>query len=68
MLNRNALRGRIAEKGMTQEQVARELGITPKTFGVKMKTGKFGLDEAEKLIRILEIEKPEKIFFSQTVA
>ena len=68
MLDRNKLRGRIAEKEMTQEQVANEMGINPKTFSSKLKTGKFGLDEADKLIEILEIKNPAEIFFSQTVA
>lgn len=68
MLNRNMLRGKIVEKGMTEKQVAKEIGMSSKTFSLKMKSGKFGLDEADKIIALLEIEKPEQIFFSQTVA
>jgi transcriptional regulator with XRE-family HTH domain len=62
------LRGKIVEKGMTEKQVAKEIGMSSKTFSLKMKSGKFGLDEADKIIALLEIEKPELIFFSQTVA
>lgn len=68
MLNRNMLRAKIVEKGMTEGQVAKQLGMTPKTFSVKMKTGKFGLDEADMMIHILDIEKPELIFFSEKVS
>lgn len=68
MLNANLLRAKIVENGMTQEEVAKAIGITPKTFSLKINSGKFGLDEADKLIELLKIEKPERIFFADTVA
>ena len=67
MINRNALRGKIAENGMTQETVAKAIGMSPATFTRRMKDGVFGTDEAEKMISILKIDNPSYIFFNQEV-
>ena len=67
MLNQNLLRAKIAENGMTQEEVAKNIGMTPKTFSLKIKNGKFGLDEADRMIDLLKIDKPELIFFADRV-
>lgn len=67
MINANLIRARIVELGMNQEQVAKEMKISPKTFSIKMKTGAFGLNEADKMIRILKITEPAKYFFAQEV-
>lgn len=67
MIDTNALRGRIAEKGLSQARVAEMLGITPKTFYEKMGRGVFGSDEVEVMIDILEIEDPVRIFFAKKV-
>ena len=45
------------------KDVAIELGITPKTFYLKMKKGVFGSDEIEKMIDFLDINDPKAIFF-----
>lgn len=68
MINANKIRGRIAEMGMTQKQVAEEIGMSEKTFSIKMNNGKFGLDEADRIIKVLKIEQPEKYFFTNDVA
>ena len=68
MINANLIRARIVELGMTQEQVAEKMEISAKTFSVKMKSGKFGLDEADKMIDILKIKEPERYFFAHDVA
>lgn len=62
MIAVNKLRGIIAERGMSQRQVAEQLGITEKTFYTKMKKGVFGTDEVEKMIDILSIDNPVEIF------
>ena len=67
MIDTNALRGRIAEKGYSQTEVARHIGISPKTFYNKMSKGVFGSDEIEKMITFLNIEDPAKIFFANIV-
>lgn len=67
MIDTNALRGKIYEKGYSQRKVAEEIGITAKTFYSKMSTGVFGSDEIEKMIDLLDIEEPAKIFFAKNV-
>lgn len=52
----NLLRGIIVSKGMTQEQVARLIGISPKTFYNKMKKGVFDTDEVRRIGAVLEID------------
>ena len=65
MIDTNALRGRIAEKGLSQSRVAKHIGITPETFYRKMNRGVFGSDEIEKMVSLLEIEDPVRIFFKK---
>jgi len=64
-MNANKLRGIIVEKGLTQEQVAKAIGITPKTFYTKMKKGVFGTDEVMRIAKLLEIEDPGAIFLAK---
>lgn len=64
MIDTNALRGIIVANGLTQEKVARNIGINPKTFGKKMKKGVFGSDEIEAMIKLLAIENPMAVFFA----
>lgn len=65
MINVNALKGKIAERGKTQTDVAKAIGIAPKTFYDKMSKGVFGSDEIEIMIDYLRIEDPMKIFFGK---
>ena len=67
MVDCNKLRGCIVANGKTQEEVARLIGITPKTFYCKMKKGVFGSDEIEKMIDLLGIDDPLSIFFAKSV-
>lgn len=64
MIQVNKLRGIIAENGLSQADVAKEIGITPKTFYGKMKNGVFGSDEIEVMIKLLNIKDPASIFFA----
>lgn len=64
MIDTNALKGIIVANGLTQQDVAREIGIAPKTFYAKMKKGVFGSDEMEDMIELLNIENPGAIFFA----
>lgn len=63
-MNSSKLRGVIAERGFSQRDVANAIGISEKTFYLKMKKGVFGTDEAEKMIKLLGIENPAEIFLS----
>lgn len=67
MVDANKLRGCIVAQGKTQEEVAKFIGIAPKTFSLKMKKGVFGSDEIEKMIELLDIDDPLSIFFARTV-
>ncbi len=67
MIATEKLRGIIAEQGLSQRQVAKQLGMTEKTFYAKMKKGVFGTDEVDQMIALLGIENPAEIFFAQTV-
>ena len=67
MVDANKLRGCIVSNGMTQEEVARSIGISPKTFYAKMKKRVFGSDEIEKMIELLSIDDPMPIFFAKSV-
>ena len=65
MVDVNKLRGCIVSNGMTQEQVAKALGITPKTFYLRMKKRVFLSDEIEQMIDMLGIDDPMPIFFAK---
>lgn len=65
MIKTDKLRGRIAECGYSQKDVAKAIGITPKTFYEKMKIGVFGSDEIQVMIDKLAIEDPVAIFFAE---
>ncbi len=67
MIDTNKLRGVIAERGESQASVAKALGITPKTFYEKMKSGVFGSDEIYLMIKKLKIDNPVDIFFVDKV-
>jgi transcriptional regulator with XRE-family HTH domain len=67
MLDRNALKAEIVRNGLTQKEVAKALGISEKTFISRMRRGVFGTDEAEKMIKVLDIKNPMDIFFAAEV-
>lgn len=63
MVDTTRLKSIIVLNETTQEEVARELGMTPKTFYLKMKRKIFGSDEIEKMIDLLHIDDPMSVFF-----
>lgn len=65
MIKTNELRGLMVAKGMKQYEVAQAIGISPTSMQRKLKAGVFGSDEIEKLIQLLDIKHPEKIFFAK---
>jgi DNA-binding XRE family transcriptional regulator len=64
IIQTNKLLGILAEKGVTQKEMASAIGVTPKTFYSKMKKGIFGSNEIEIMIRKLDIKDPGNIFFN----
>lgn len=67
MVNTAELRGVIAKNGKTQSDVAKILGMSPKTFYLRMSKGVFGSDEIQVMIDELHIDNPMDIFFAKTV-
>ena len=67
MIRTDLLRGKIAEKGFSQADVAKALKMTDKSFYNKMKKGIFKSDEMYKLIEVLDIENPIEIFFAKEI-
>lgn len=65
MIDTKALKGIIVSRDLSQQDVAKYLGIAPKTFYDKMKKGVFGSDEMESMIKLLNIENPVDIFFAK---
>jgi len=65
MIQIEKLRGIIAQRGMSQSDVAKAIGISPKTFYCKMKKGVFGSDEIDAIIDVLRIDSPEGIFYTR---
>lgn len=64
MIKTNELRGIIAKNGLFQTDVAKMIGVTPKTFYEKMKNGVFSSDEIQIMIDELHIDDPMPIFFA----
>ena len=67
MINTDKLRGVIAERNLSQKDVAEAIGIAPKTFYEKMGKGVFGSDEIDVMIDFLHITDPAAIFFAKEV-
>lgn len=65
MVATDKLRGIIAERGMSQRQVAKLLGLNEKTFYSKMQKGVFGTDEVEQMVELLSIPNPVDIFLAR---
>ena len=68
MVDTDKLRGIIAERGLSQRKVAKNLGISEKTIYIKMKNGVFDSDEMSKMVEILSIKDPARIFFAEFVS
>lgn len=65
VIKTDELRGIIAKNGLSQTDVAKMIGVTPKTFYEKMKNGVFGSDEIQIMIDELHINNPMLIFFAK---
>lgn len=67
MILTDDLLGLMAKNHVSQKEMAKKIGITPKTFGIKLKNGVFGSDEIEIMIKVLKIKNPTAIFFANKV-
>jgi DNA-binding XRE family transcriptional regulator len=64
MLNTRELKAEMARNGYTQKELAKKIGISEKTFISRINRGAFGTDEAEIIIKELNLSDPCKIFFA----
>ena len=67
MLNVLEFKAAMVRKGYTQKMLAKQLGVTEKTISERIKNKRFGTEEIEKLIPLLDITDPMTIFFADTV-
>lgn len=69
MVDVNRLRGELVAKGYTQAEIAEKLGITSKTFAIRLKQKRFYTDEIDKMIEELDLNYDDaaRIFFTQKV-
>lgn len=67
MIDVDELKGRWVAKRYTQEKIAEYLGISPKTLHLRLKKGVLGSDDIEKLIKLLDIKDPMRVFFAQNI-
>ncbi len=68
MLNVLEFKAAIVRKGFTQGKLAKYLGISKQTFCSRIKNKRFKTEEIEKMIPLLEISDPMRIFFDGVVA
>lgn len=71
MVNVQKLKGKIVERGTTQEALAKTLGIDKSTFYRKMQQGgNFTIKEVNLIVSALHLSKDEamSIFFADLVA
>lgn len=66
MIDVNKIKGLIVSAEKNQTDVVKRLGITPKTFSIKLKKGVFGSNEIEVMIDYLSIEAHLFIFFEKS--
>lgn len=67
-MNANLLRGKMAECGMNQSQLAVKIGISDNSLSRKI-LGKreFRLSEVVGICAVLNIENPKEIFFDENI-
>lgn len=69
MFDRKRFKAQLVLAGMTSKEVAEKLGINEATLYRKINDdGRFTRQEINDLIRILNIEDPEQIFFATELA
>lgn len=67
-MNKNLLRAALALRGMSQANLADEMGITPITFGRKLRNDTFSLSQVRQIVELLKLDRSEAIaiFFPES--
>lgn len=68
MVRTDIIRGKMAEKGISQLTLASALKESPKTFREHMQRGVFNSDEIYSMCQILSIENVKDVFFADIVS
>lgn len=64
-MNANILKGKMAEKGYSQERLAKEIGISTNSMSRKiLGERQFRLGEVIRICDVLDIDDPREIFFN----
>lgn len=66
-MDAKTLKAEMVKNGYTQQSLAKELGISPRTFYNKLKSGDFGCKEIDIMIPLLKLKDPASIFFTNKV-
>ena len=68
MVNTRLLKGKMAEKGITQEKLASLLCMSPKTLRGRFNAACFDSNEIYTMIKELDIANVEEVFFADEIA
>lgn len=66
MINLQGLRELWISKGYTQDEVAKEIGISDRTFRNRLKNGTLTTNNINRIIDLLDIQNPSVIFFKDS--
>lgn len=64
MVQTEKLNREINAQGLSNAQVAWHLGMSEQCFARRLKAGKFGSQDIQMLTELLELKRPEEIFFT----
>ncbi len=67
MLNRQLFRSELVKNGYTFKSMAKEIGVSERTFSERVKKGDFGSIEMDIMIDRLHLTDPMPVFFAQLV-
>lgn len=70
MVDVNKLQGELVANKVTKAEMAKKLGMSPKTFGLRLKQKRFMSDEIDKMVTILNLNRDRavNIFFAKEVS
>lgn len=65
MMNTNLLKAEIVKNGLTQKEFCKSIKMAQSTFIRKIRKGVFNTDEIERMVNVLNLKRPEQIFFGK---
>lgn len=67
MTDINLLKSEYVKRGLTQKEFCRLIKMPYSTFARRIRSGVFKSEEAERIIGVLGLKEPEKIFFAKQI-